>query len=381
MIANVQVSNSIASSLSYGQNPEKGGEIFICNYTDVTASTQEQIKDWEAMSNNYRNKCYNIVISLSDKDTEKIRQIKDINKRVAFERKFIKSFMDELAARGNNVYDCPFIVAHHGNTNNEHFHICILNTTIYGKHLRDSFFKKNACRSAAKVSEKYGLEAAPRALNNERNHQKAVGERTKKEENKSSKREYAKVEKDHYKLKYRAERVRLANKRKAKCKFIIESIATDKQTTEENFISKLSDAGIELHHDSKLGYFIIIRDEEDEDKKYSYLLKKHLKVDSSILPKVDTKSISMPWKQDKVSTKEFTSNSVDPIVKQKVCKNNKQTPTSSNSVSTGKVLQSLSKPVKEGHQTLQGNINPDGSSNHNDDDLDEQWKKRNGYHY
>lgn len=79
MIANVQVSNSIASSLSYGQNPEKGGEIFICNYTDVTASTQEQIKDWEAMSNNYRNKCYNIVISLSDKDTEKIRQIKDIN--------------------------------------------------------------------------------------------------------------------------------------------------------------------------------------------------------------------------------------------------------------------------------------------------------------
>lgn len=381
MVANLQVSNNISSSLSYGQNLEKGGEIFLCNYTDITASTQEQIKDWEAMSNNYRNKCYNIVISFSDKDTEKIRQIEDINKRVKFERLIIKSFMDELTARGNNVYDCPFIVAHHGNTDNEHFHICILNTTIYGKHIRDSFFKKNACRSAAKVSEKYGLEAAPSALANERRHQKAVGERTKREEDKNTKRKYTKVQKESDKLSYRAERVRLANKRKAKCKFIIESIATDRQTTEENFISKLSDAGLELHHDDKFGFFIIMRDEEDENKKYSYLLKKHLNVDSSILPDVDAESISMPWKQNKAPSKECSPNLVKPIIQQQVSNKNQQTPTSSNSISTVKVLRSFSKPLKDGHQTMQGDINPDGSSNHNDDDLDDQWKKRNGYHY
>lgn len=34
-----------------------------------------------------------------------------------------------------------------------------------------------------------------------------------------------------------------------------------------------------------------------------------------------------------------------------------------------------------GGQTQQGNVNPDGSGNSNSDDLDEQWRRRNGYSY
>lgn len=379
MVANVQVSNDIAFSLSYAQNHEKGGEIFLCNLTDETASVQEQIKDWEAMTNNYRNKCYNIVISLSDKDTEKIRQIKDVRKRVSFERFMIKSFLDELATRGNNVYDSPFIVAHHGNTNNEHFHICILNTNIYGKHLRDSFIKKNACRAAAKVSEQLKLEAPARVLRNERNHQKAIGERAKKSKENGTKREYTNVQEDHTKLKYRAERIRLAQKRKARCKFIIESIAKDEHTDKDNFVDKLSKAGLELHHDEKLGFFIIIHDDEEEDKKYYYQLKKHLNMDLSILPNVDTESISMPWKLETATTKESLSAPVKSVEKPQVTKSTPQTSKPSHSVNAGKTIQKLGKPAARGEQTMQGNVNPDGS--YNEDDLDEKWKRRSSYHY
>lgn len=380
MIANVQPSNDIAHSLGYGQNPEKGGEIFLCNLTDETASVQEQIRDWEAMSNPYRNKCYNIVISFSDKDTGKIRQIKDVNKRVAFERMIIKSFLDELSARGNNVYDCPFVVAHHGNTDNEHFHITILNTTKYGKHFRDSFFKKNSCRSAAKISEKFGLEAAEKALKNERNHQKAVGEKKEIENQaKDTKRTYTKVAKDPDKLKYRAERVRLANKRKARCKFIIENIATDKQTDKDNFVEKLSEEGLDLFYDGKFGFFIIMHDEEDENKEYSYLLEKHLGVDMSLLPPVDKVSIAKSWKKYKSTAKDHLSRPTKARENVHVSYS-KQHHSVQHTHSSGMPMNRTSSAHgSTGGQTMQGDVNPDG--HYNEDDLDEEWKRKSGYHH
>ena len=71
MIANVSTSSDIAFTLAYGQNPEKGGGIILCNYTDERAGAEQQARDWEALSNPYRNKCYTIVVSFGNKDTEK----------------------------------------------------------------------------------------------------------------------------------------------------------------------------------------------------------------------------------------------------------------------------------------------------------------------
>ena len=149
MIANIQGSSNIGHSLTYGQNPEKGGEVFLMNGTDALACPEQQAQDWEAMSNDYKTKCYNIVISFSDSDSEKIRQIKDVTKRVEFERDVIRSFLDTMVEKGNNIYDCPFVAVHHGNTDNEHFHITILTTTMDGKRLNDKFIKLNATRAAA----------------------------------------------------------------------------------------------------------------------------------------------------------------------------------------------------------------------------------------
>lgn len=177
MIARVTRSSDVHASLTYGQNPEKGGEVFYLNETAERASPKEQADDWLAMANPYRTMCYNIVISMSMEDTKKIRNIDNTAKRVAFERSVIEAFLRELNCRGNNVFDCPFVVAHHGNTDCEHFHITVLTTTIDGRRFNDRFIKKNACRSAAKVSEEFGLEAAPRALELERRHQVARGRR------------------------------------------------------------------------------------------------------------------------------------------------------------------------------------------------------------
>lgn len=376
MTANVQPSGNIAFSLGYAQNPEKGGEIFLCNWTDETATVAEQIKDWEAMSNPYRTQCYNIVISFSDNDTEKIRQIEDVNKRVAFERMMIKDFMDELSARGNNVYDCPFIAAHHGNTDNEHFHISILNTTVYGKHFHDSFINKNACRAAAKISEKYGLEAAPKALRNERNHQKAAALKPKEKSEKGNKRTYTRVAKDPSELAYRAERVRLANKRKARCKYLIETIAQDKATNSRNFVQRLLAQGMHLYNDPKEGLYIVIRD-EDEDKEFSYLLAKHLGVDLSLLPKIDKSAISRPRKGKSAKEKKTATKKVKmvPHMAHQTC---------SQSSPAGTILPrptGLLKPSRgaEGGQTMQGNVNPDGS--YDGDDMDDELRRKScGYH-
>lgn len=378
MTANVQPSGNIAFSLGYAQNPEKGGEIFLCNLTDESASVDEQIRDWKAISNPYHTQCYNIVISFSDKDTEKIRQIEDVNKRVTFERMMIKDFMDDLALRGNNVYDCPFIAAHHGNTDNEHFHISVLNTTIYGKHFHDSFIKKNACRAAAKISEKYGLEAAPKALKNERNHQKAVGMKAKSslgKDDRTGKRTYTRIAKDPGELAYRAERVRLANKRKARCKYLIEGIAQDKATTSANFVQRLLAQGMRLYHDPKEGLYIVVRD-EDEEKEYSYLLAKHLGVNLSLLPKVDGQAISRQRKE-KPKKKNAAMKKVKTLPHLAHQAHAQSSPVGGVLPRRAGLLQPS--PGAEDGQTMQGNVNPDGS--YDEDDMDEELRRKSrGYH-
>lgn len=378
MIATVGTSANISATLIYGQNVDKGGSLILCNLTDESAGPKQQAKDWEALSNNYKVKIYHVIISFSDKDTIKIRGMPS-TERLRFERGIILDFMDELQRRGNNVYDCPFVVAHHGNTDNEHFHISILNTTKDGKHFADSYIKKNACRSAAYVSIKYGLEAPTKAVRNELNHQKA-NERRKGEYSKGivsnsqcKKRNYKRVDKDPDELRYRAERIRLAEKRKRSCKFIIESVAKDKMTNCHNFVERLKANGLDLFYDPAEGYYAEMHD-ESKNKTYNYLLELHLGVNMALLPQLDKSKITKDRKTGK--------RPVEPQVKRIHVKS---TFTNGNidKSSKGNIISAKGLNVttgSQGGQTQQGNVNPDGNTNGNgDDDMDEQWRRRSGY--
>ena len=286
MIANIQGASNIGHSLTYGQNPEKGGEVFLMNGTDALACPEQQALDWEAMANDYKTKCYNIVISFSDSDSEKIRQIKDVAKRVDFERDVIRAFLDTMVEKGNNIYDCPFVAVHHGNTDNEHFHITILTTTMDGKRLNDKFIKLNATRAAAKVSEQYGLEAAPKALRNERAHQVASGKRRSgigNDETRQKRVHAYSYDEDAIKSRMqRREAVERAEKRKKSCRYVIEKVA--RFSTKDNFVDNLRKEGLYLFHDPKDGFFIVMK---DNGKEYSYLLSKNLGVDVSLLPAIE----------------------------------------------------------------------------------------------
>ena len=382
MIANVSTSSDIAFTLAYGQNPEKGGGIILCNYTDERAGADQQARDWEALSNSYRNKCYTIVVSFGNRDTEKIRQMPFVE-RTAYERNLLMAFLNELSERGNNVYDCPFVVAHHGNTDNEHFHIAILNTTVAGKHFRDSFIKKNACRAAAKVSMDFGLEVPEKAARNEHSHQKAKSRRQGKPNPKESaeneqtvlqgrKRTYNRVSKDSNELRYRAGRIRMAENRKRSCKSIIEAVAKDKSTTASNFVERLLSHGLRLCHDSESGYYVIFHDSK-EDKDYTYSLERQLGLDLSLLPNLDKAAIARPLKSDSEG--------------KRVVKHVAKTPAKTNGKS---LLPSASKAANfarslnvqvgsHGGQTQQGNERPDGTVSH--DYEDEEWRQREGgYH-
>lgn len=429
MIARVTRSSDVHASLTYGQNPEKGGEVFFLNETAERASPKEQADDWLAMANPYRTMCYNIVISMSKEDTKKIRNIDNTAKRVAFERSVIEAFLRELNCRGNNVFDCPFVVAHHGNTDCEHFHITVLTTTIDGRRFNDRFIKKNACRTAAKVSEEFGLEAAPRALELERRHQVGWGHRASSAKDTMSpsagmdtvstrergrKRDYSRVGKDSDRLRERRERLIWAEKRKKQCRYIIESLAKDKSTTADKYLSQLAANGIRLFFDPYEKCLYAEMQDEDEGKLRTYSLEKELEVDISLVNRL---GIHAPAKErvDKVDTKKYQALK-EKVLKEEAVKRAEEKAKEKaaaktaaakaertagkgrcSSPPTGRTVKgssrtSLMPPLKDaglqtdnigphGGETQQGNVNPDGTRSHNSDDMDEEWKLRNGGYY
>lgn len=177
MMATVIKSSDISHSLTYAQNKEKDGEILFANLTDLSATPEEHARDWEALSNDYKTKIYNLVITFTPNETQALRSLPDNGwDKVST---LIKEFLSELAERGNDVSECPFVVARHDNTDNEHYHICILTTDIKGNRFNDSFIYKNATRAAAKVAIANGLEGPPKAMEREKAHQEASGKRKK----------------------------------------------------------------------------------------------------------------------------------------------------------------------------------------------------------
>ena len=406
MIAKVLRSDNVTYTLSYGQNSEKGGEVFYLNETLEGQTPKEMADDWLAIANKYSPMCYHIIISMSNGDTEKIRSIDNPADRVEFERNVIDAFMRELDQRGNNVFDCPFVVAHHENTDNEHFHIAILTTTVDGRRLRDSFIKKNAVRAAAKVSEEYGLEAAPRALYLERQHQKAVGtwkedplpsdadERhlSCKEQNK--KRTYTRVEKDPGELKERQRRAIRAQQRKQRCKYMIEKLAQDKTTTDANFLSRLVSEGISLYRDPYEQCLYAEIFDEDDDKTRTYSLDKELDVDLQLLQRLNV-NVADKERVDKVSTKKYQELKVKVEKERKAAEAKaKTTKKSTKNVerSTGNSKTNKTTRTSRG-QKGSGFLNASGGAAHgqnrehevgghhgSSDDLDEEWRRKSGYY-
>ena len=144
MMATVSKSSDISHSLTYAQNKEKDGGILFANLTDLSATPEEQARDWEALSNDYKIKCYNIVISFTPNETRVLRSIPDNGRDKV--STLIKEFLQELSDRGNDVSECPFVVSRHDNTDNEHYHICLLVNDVNGNCFRDSL-PHGSCKS------------------------------------------------------------------------------------------------------------------------------------------------------------------------------------------------------------------------------------------
>lgn len=156
MIATVGTSKNIASTLKYNENSLKGGEVVFSHGIDPAMPVELQARMLEAMHNQrFKIKAHTIVISHGDRDSRELTP--------AQEKKLLLEFLNELEKRGTDLNSAPWVIARHGNTDNIHYHMAVMNTTFTGERFNDKFLGKNATRAAAAVSMKYGLEKAQRA--------------------------------------------------------------------------------------------------------------------------------------------------------------------------------------------------------------------------
>ena len=342
MNARVGKSPDISHSLTYAQNHDKDGGILIANFTDTTASPEEQARDWMATANNYRTKCYTIIISFTPNETAMLRSMPD-NGRDKI-RTIIRDFLDELSERGNDVSECPYIVARHDNTDNEHYHIVIRTTDMDGKRFSDKFIYKNANRAAACIAMKYGLEAPLKAAEREKAHQEAEGRRRKEKIKRQHNPSTIQSGIDEKMRRKRA--VEDANKRKAILKYVIEKAAKETNSAEA-FISILTNEGITLTRDEKIGLCAVMTDSGGKERKYS--LAKDLGVDMTLLPNLSVREKSVANIQQSSPLKTHHPAHV---------------PLKGLNVEGGSGYRNAEHEIKDGRYS---------------DDPDEEWKRREGY--
>ena len=289
MIAKVNTTSHISRSVLYGQNEQKGGEVLLYNFVDMAATPEEQAADLNAMSNSYRVKAYNIILSFDDRDTEILRQMDD-RRRFSFERDVIRAFIEEMVKRGTNLMDCPFVVARHGNTDNEHFHMTVLTTTIDGHRIHDSYIKKNAIRSAACISERFGLRAAPMALRNEIAHQVAVDNGTATTRRPKRVRNHQPGTMDTIQDRIRRrDAIERANRRKEQLRKLIEKIA--KEAIAADFAERLKAEGMTLCQKKK-EWGVTVTLEDGKERTYTFgqlLVNPDLVAPLLVVPKADEK--------------------------------------------------------------------------------------------
>ena len=352
MNARVGKSSDISHSLGYAQNREKDGGILFANFTDLSATPEEQAQDWIATANDYKTQCYTIVISFTPNETSMLRSMPDNGRDKV--RTIIKDFLDELSQRGNDVSECPYIVARHGNTDNEHYHIVIQTTDINGKRFCDKFINKNANRAAACIALKYGLETARKAAEREKAHQEAEGKRRK---DKTARQHKPSVTQSQIDEKMRRKRaVEEARKRKAKLKYLIEKAV--KGST--NFVGTLAADGLTLFTEPKKGLCVKMTDSEGKER--SYRLQKDLGIDMSIIPNINI----TPPRTSKAPASKVTASPV-------INKPSQSSPLKSKTKSPGVAN------IKDAPSGSSRNAEYEIRDGKNTDDLDEEWKRRNGY--
>lgn len=282
MNAQVSYSKNISYSLMYGQNPKKDGEVLMYQGMDTTLSPEQQAQEWQEMSNNYKQKLCSIIISFSDEDTAIIRSIPSKERRIQFERELIMAFIHEMAARGNNIDEAPFIVAHHDNTDNEHFHISVLMTTLDGKRLKDKMIGQNAQRACAKISMLYGLQGCQKSIERERGRQMVQNRQKRAEQAHKPKPQQSWMQRDlddfNKKLR-RRDAIQQAKKRRTMVKYIVENIA--RKSNAANFKENLSKEGFTLYWDKQSNGWGARGFLDGKIRKYSF---KSLQVDMSLIP-------------------------------------------------------------------------------------------------
>lgn len=342
MNARVGKSSDISHSLAYAQNHEKDGGILIANFTDIAASPEEQARDWIATANDYKTQCYTIIISFTPNETAMLRSMPD-NGRDKI-RTIIRDFLDELSERGNDVSECPYIVARHDNTDNEHYHIVIRTTDMDGKRLCDKFIYKNANRAAVCIAMKYGLEAPQKAAEREKAHQEAEGRRRKEKTKRQHKPSASQSEIDEKMRRKRA--VEEATKRKAMLKYVIKKAAKETGSTEA-FIAALSVEGITLTRDEKKGVCAVTTDSNGKVRKYS--LAKDLSIDMALIPNLSVREKSVKGTQQPSPLKSHHSVHI---------------PRTGLNVEGGSRYRNAEHEIKDGRSP---------------DDPDEEWKRREGY--
>lgn len=357
MIAHYYPSSDISQSLLYGRNPMKGGEILIASNTDISASPEEQARDWELLSNDYRTKCVCIVISFSKAETEWLRSQNDHGCDKV--RTLMLEYIQALKEKGNDITECPYIATRHGNTDCEHYHLYFLTTNIHGRQYRDNHIKKNVTRAAAKIALRYGLEGAPKAMANEKAHQEAEGTRRKERTERKHRPSATQAEIDE-RIR-RREAARKAEKRRQRLKYIVESAgrkAQESPNPEECFLNLLTEEHIHLFIDDKKGLCLSMTDEDGKTRRYS--LQKDLGIDMSCIP--DLEIMKPKEKEDEANIRKPLMESLRP---------------SQTGASSGPTVRRAPKHV--------GGIGPSRNAEHevgnhkSEDDPDWEWKRRNGY--
>lgn len=130
-----------------------------------------------------------------------------------------------------------------------------------------------------------------------------------------------------------------AKKRKARLKYIIEKAARDSP----DFIGALASEGLTLFHDPKKGLCVRMLDSDGKERQYSLL--KDLGIDMSILPA----SVLAPF-PSKQSHQTYS--------------------TSKSKHNSG---------IKDAPSGSSRNAEHEIRDSHSSDDLDDEWKRRNGY--
>ena len=151
MIADVGRSTNISATLMYNRNDMKGGEVILSSGIDPALPATIQAAALEAMHNpKFRIKAHTIVISHGNHDSKILTPEQEL--------KCLKAFLKELEAEGVNLDAAPWVIARHGNTDNIHYHMAIMNTCYDRSRFRSEFLGAKATRAASRASLSIGLE-------------------------------------------------------------------------------------------------------------------------------------------------------------------------------------------------------------------------------